>query len=264
MGSGPSGCWCCGGWWTAWKASGCVSWRAWMPGARLGPTTAPRPPPPPAGCEVGSTWAPAPPPAPCGPPKPCSPAPHHNRPGPMRRPALGRPRQRRWPTAPTTPRPHHGRGRAGAGGRGPPAGPTRLRRAIGHLHLVADPEGASSQAERRHGRRGLWLAPTWEGMVAPQGLLDPEAGHILLAALAPWPAPTTPTTPQQRPAPRRRPDRAGPPPPGGRSAAPDRRVRPQLTVIVDLDSLLGHQEAIGRGAWLGGAAGARGVSAAGL
>ena len=124
--------------------------------------------------------------------------------------------------------------------------------------------GASSQAERRHGRRGLWLAPTWEGMVAPQGLLDPEAGHILLAALAPWPAPTTPTTPQQRPAPRRRPDRAGPPPPGGRSAAPDRRVRPQLTVIVDLDSLLGHQEAIGRGGWLGGAAGARGVSAAGL
>src|SRR5215218_4332645 len=47
----------------------------------------------------------------------------------------------RWPTAPTTPRPHHGRGRAGAGGRGPPAGPTRLRRAIGHLHLVADPDG---------------------------------------------------------------------------------------------------------------------------
>src|SRR5215217_208636 len=92
-----------------------------------------------------------------------------------------------WPTAPTTPRPHHGRGRAGAGGRGPPAGPTRLRRAIGHLHLVADPEGASSQAERRHGRRGLWLAPTWEGMVALHGLLDPEAGQTLLAAWRPGP-----------------------------------------------------------------------------
>src|SRR5215218_3966935 len=63
------------------------------------------------------------------PPRPCAPA--SSRP----------PTPACWPTAPTTPRPHHGRGRAGAGGRGPPAGPTRLRRAIGHLHLVADPEG---------------------------------------------------------------------------------------------------------------------------
>src|SRR5215216_2660811 len=73
----------------------------------------------------------------------------------------------RWPTAPTTPRPHHGRGRAGAGGRGPPAGPTRLRRAIGHLHLVADPDGADRDSERRHGRRGLWLAPTLGGHGRP-------------------------------------------------------------------------------------------------
>jgi hypothetical protein len=52
---------------------------------------------------------------------------------------------------------------------------------------VADPDGASSQAERRHGRHGLWLAPTFEGMVALHGLLDPEAGQTLLAAWRPGP-----------------------------------------------------------------------------
>jgi hypothetical protein len=63
--------------------------------------------------------------------------------------------------------------------------PPRLRRVLGHLQLVADPQGDAGQAERRHGRRGLWLAPTFEGMVALQGLLEPEAGQTLLAALDP-------------------------------------------------------------------------------
>jgi Domain of unknown function (DUF222) len=31
----------------------------------------------------------------------------------------------------------------------------------------------------------VWLAPTWEGMVALNGLLDPEGGQTLLAALEP-------------------------------------------------------------------------------
>src|SRR5918992_5769004 len=63
--------------------------------------------------------------------------------------------------------------------------PPRLRRVLGHLQLVADPDGADAHSERRHQRRGLWLASTWEGMVAIDGLLDPEAGQSLLAALAP-------------------------------------------------------------------------------
>jgi hypothetical protein len=63
--------------------------------------------------------------------------------------------------------------------------PPRLRRAIAHLRLVADPEAADRQAERRHQQRGVWLAPTWEGMVAIQGLLEAEAGQTLLAALEP-------------------------------------------------------------------------------
>jgi Domain of unknown function (DUF222) len=63
--------------------------------------------------------------------------------------------------------------------------PPRLRQAIGHLRLVADPEGADAQTERQQERRGLWLSATWEGMVAVNGLLDPEAGQTLVAALEP-------------------------------------------------------------------------------
>src|SRR5918999_988766 len=35
--------------------------------------------------------------------------------------------------------------------------PPRLRRVLGHLQLVADPDGAEGARERRHARRGLWL-----------------------------------------------------------------------------------------------------------
>ena len=55
--------------------------------------------------------------------------------------------------------------------------PARLRPVLGHLQLLADPDGAAGRAERRHQRRGLWLASTLEGMVAVDGLLEPEAGQ---------------------------------------------------------------------------------------
>jgi hypothetical protein len=68
--------------------------------------------------------------------------------------------------------------------------PPRLRRVIGHLRLVADPDAADAHTERQHQQRGLWLAPTLDGMVAVDGLLEPEAGQSLLAALEPlaWPS----------------------------------------------------------------------------
>ena len=70
--------------------------------------------------------------------------------------------------------------------------PPRLRRAITHLRLVADPDGADRiRPSGATQQRGLWLSPTWEGMVALQGLLDPEAGQTLLAALEPLARPTT-------------------------------------------------------------------------
>jgi hypothetical protein len=119
--------------------------------------------------------------------------------------------------------------------------PPRLRRVVAHLRLVADPDGADAVAERRHQQRGLWLAPTWEGMVALQGLLEPEAGQTVLAALEPLAGPAG--AEDSRTGSQRRADALGElarraleggrlPQSGG--------VRPQLTVTVDLDSLLGR------------------------
>jgi hypothetical protein len=117
--------------------------------------------------------------------------------------------------------------------------PPRLRRVIAHLRLVADPDH-TDQAERRHQQRGVWLAATWEGMVAVNGLLDPEAGQTLVAALEPLARPASAT--DARNAGQRRADalaelarrslEAGRLPQTG-------GVRPQLLVTVDLDSLLG-------------------------
>ena len=119
--------------------------------------------------------------------------------------------------------------------------PGRLRRVVGHLCLVADPEGADRQAERRHERRGLWTSPTLDGMVAIDGLLEPEAGQTLLAALEPLARPATANDVRsggQRQADAlcelaRRSLEAGQLPQTG-------GVRPQLTVVVDLDSLQGR------------------------
>jgi hypothetical protein len=72
--------------------------------------------------------------------------------------------------------------------------PPRLRRVLGHLQLVADPDGADARAERHHQRRGFWLSPTWEGMVAVNGLLEPKAGQSLVAALEPLARPPAPRT----------------------------------------------------------------------
>src|ERR671913_1225086 len=131
--------------------------------------------------------------------------------------------------------------------------PTGLRRLLGHLLQVADPEGADRDRERRQARRGLWLAPTFDGMVALDGLLEPEAGQTLLAALEPLARPADATDTRsgsQRQADalcelaRRHLEGGRLPQTGG--------VRPQLMVIVDLDSLLGRSNAVGGEAgWAG-------------
>jgi hypothetical protein len=117
--------------------------------------------------------------------------------------------------------------------------PPRLRRVIAHLRLVADPDGADAQAERRHQRRGLWLSPTIDGMVALDGLLEPEAGQTVLAALEPLARPASAS--DDRSASQRRADalaelarrhlESGQLPLSG-------GVRPQRLVTVDLDSLV--------------------------
>jgi hypothetical protein len=119
--------------------------------------------------------------------------------------------------------------------------PGRLRQVVGHLGLVADPDTAEHQAQRRHARRGLWLASTWDGMVAIDGLLEAEAGQTLLAALDPLTRPATAHDTRsggQRQADalcelaRRSLEGGQLPQTGG--------VRPQLMVVVDLDSLQGR------------------------
>jgi hypothetical protein len=130
--------------------------------------------------------------------------------------------------------------------------PPRLRRVLGHLQLVADPDSADRARESRQLRRGLWLAPTWDQMVAVNGLLEPEAGQTLLAALEPLTRPHSADDTRsggQRTADaltelaRRHLEGGRLPQTGG--------VRPQLTVTVDLDSLLGLPGAVGVGGEIG-------------
>jgi hypothetical protein len=124
--------------------------------------------------------------------------------------------------------------------------PPRLRRVITHLRFAADPEGADTLAERQQQQRGLWVSPTWEGMVAVNGLLEPEAGQTLLAALDPLARPAN--ADDDRSGGQRRADALAElarrtlesgrlPQSGG--------VRPQLLVTVDLASLLGHPGGLG-------------------
>jgi hypothetical protein len=124
--------------------------------------------------------------------------------------------------------------------------PRRLRRVLAHLRAVADPDGAEEEQQRRWDRRGLWLAPTWEGMLAVEGLLDPEAGQTLLAALEPLARPASADDDRsgwQRNADaltelaRRGLEAGRLPRTGG--------VRPQLLVTVDLATLLGQPGSLG-------------------
>jgi hypothetical protein len=131
--------------------------------------------------------------------------------------------------------------------------PPRLRQVVAHLHEVADPDGADTRAQRQHERRGLWLSPTLAGMVAVDGLLEPEAGETLLAALEPLARPAG--AEDDRSGAQRRADAlaelARRSLEGGRLPQTG-GVRPQVTVTVDLASLLGGAATPGgEGGWTG-------------
>jgi Domain of unknown function (DUF222) len=131
--------------------------------------------------------------------------------------------------------------------------PPRLRRLTGHLRGVLDPDGAEQRGRARWERRGLWLSATVDGMVAVDGLLDPEAGETVRSALQPLARPTGPD--DGRSAAQRRADgladlahwglQAGRLPRGG-------GLRPQVTVTVELASLLAARGGPGgTGGWGG-------------
>ena len=61
--------------------------------------------------------------------------------------------------------------------------PAATRRAVAHLRYALDPDREDERAQRQHARRGLDINPTFEGMVALNGLLDPEAGETVRAAI---------------------------------------------------------------------------------
>jgi Domain of unknown function (DUF222)/HNH endonuclease len=131
--------------------------------------------------------------------------------------------------------------------------PGRLRRLAAHLRDLVDPDAAEQRARARLDRRGLWLAATVDGMVAVDGLLDPEAGEAVQAALMPLARPTGPD--DDRTAAQRRADALGElarqglqagrlPQAGG--------LRPQLTVTIELASLLTPGGGVGAvGGWGG-------------
>src|SRR6266511_557988 len=133
--------------------------------------------------------------------------------------------------------------------------PARLHRLAGHLRDVLDPGGSEERGRARLERRGLWLAATFEGMVAVNGLLDPDAGQAARAALAPLAGPTGPD--DERSAAQRRADALGELARQALQAGhlPDcGGLRPQLAVTVEFASLLAEQGGVvgwaaGAGSW---------------
>src|SRR6266508_2672512 len=133
--------------------------------------------------------------------------------------------------------------------------PARLHRLAGHLRDVLDPQGSEERGRARLERRGLWLAATFEGMVAVNGLLDPDAGEAARAALAPLARPTGPD--DERSAAQRRADALGELARQALQAGhlPDcGGLRPQLAVTVEFASLLAEQGGVvgwaaGAGSW---------------
>jgi Domain of unknown function (DUF222) len=70
--------------------------------------------------------------------------------------------------------------------------PGRLRRLTSHLRAVIDPDRTERRGRARLERRGLWLSAAYDGMVALDGLLDPEGGEAVRAALLPLARPVGP------------------------------------------------------------------------
>ena len=131
--------------------------------------------------------------------------------------------------------------------------PTGLGQVVSHLQYTVDPDGADAAAQRRYERRGLWCTTTIDRLVAVRGILDPEAGQLVQAALEPLARPADAADTRsggQRTADaltelaRRQLEGGRLPKTGG--------VRPQLSVIVDLPSLQGPEGLAGRLGRLGG------------
>jgi hypothetical protein len=72
--------------------------------------------------------------------------------------------------------------------------PFRLRQVVGHLRLVADPAGADRDAQRRHERRGLWLARPLTAWSPSTGSWNPRPASSCWLPWNPWLARLMPRT----------------------------------------------------------------------
>jgi len=72
--------------------------------------------------------------------------------------------------------------------------PPRLRRLVAHLVDVADPDGTAARAQRQHERRGIWLSPTFEGMLAVDGCWTGRPARRCWPPWSRWPARPAPRT----------------------------------------------------------------------
>jgi hypothetical protein len=120
--------------------------------------------------------------------------------------------------------------------------PPGLRKVVTHFEYTLDPDRADAAAQRRYERQGVWFTTTMDRMVAVRGILTPEAGQIVQAALDPLARPADHHDTRsggQRTADalteiaRRQLERGQLPLTGG--------ARPQLSVIIDLPSLDGQR-----------------------
>ena len=79
--------------------------------------------------------------------------------------------------------------------------PATTRRGLQHLRYLIAPDRAHRDAEHAYESRWLDISPTFDGMVAINGLLDPEAGEIVATAvnaLCPPPRPGDDRTPTRK------------------------------------------------------------------
>lgn len=67
--------------------------------------------------------------------------------------------------------------------------PGRLRQIVRHLRYVVDVDGQDAEAAADFGKRGLYASTTFDGMIAVDGLLDPDTGAALMAAITSGPPP---------------------------------------------------------------------------
>jgi Domain of unknown function (DUF222)/HNH endonuclease len=115
--------------------------------------------------------------------------------------------------------------------------PSALRGVVQYVTDALDGDGGARSAAQRHEQRHLHVSPTLDGMVAIDGMLDPEGGEVVLSALerameAARSAGDQRTRAQQRADAMVELCRVGV---AHHATGPGRRHRPHLSVVVDLD-----------------------------